>query len=61
MKLIKKVWLPLAAAALTAVAFAAVSVAQNDGSGQGEPKGRRSHRRPRRPADDVPAALRRGP
>ena len=39
MKLIKKVWLPLAAAALTAVAFAAVSVAQNDDSGQGERRG----------------------
>jgi hypothetical protein len=41
MKLIKKVWLPLAAAAVTAVAFAAVSVAQEgdsgkDDSGQGE-------------------------
>ena len=32
MKLIKKVWLPLAAAALTAVAFAAVSVAQSGDS-----------------------------
>jgi hypothetical protein len=39
MSMIKKMWLPLAAAALTAVALAAVSVAQNDdgsGSGDGE-------------------------
>ena len=39
MKLIKKVWLPLAAAALTAVAFAAVSVAQNGDSDKGKKQG----------------------
>jgi hypothetical protein len=39
MNLIKKVWLPLAAAALTAVAFAAVSVANDDSSSKGGERG----------------------
>ena len=39
MKMIKKIWLPLAAAALTAVAFAAVSVAQNGDSDKGKEQG----------------------
>jgi hypothetical protein len=36
---IKRVWVPLAAAAVTAAAFAAVSVAQDDDKSGGEPKG----------------------